>query len=103
MAVHRDILMKVPFDPLITRGEDIDFLINLRINRITFWLDRELYIKHLPPKSSQLDWKRLREDIKRFLYERKKVIDHGGIESISQEELMPYPGTFLVLSNENFF
>jgi len=95
MTVHRDILMKVPFDPLITRGEDIDFLINLRINRITFWLDRELYIKHLPPKSSQLDWKRLREDIKRFLYERKKVIDHGGIEGVSQEELMPYPGTFL--------
>jgi len=95
MTVHRDILMKVPFDPLITRGEDIDFLINLRINRITFWLDRELYIKHLPPKSSQLDWKRLRQDIKRFLYERKKVIDHGGMKSVSQEELMPYPGTFL--------
>ena len=95
MAVHRDILMKVPFDPLITRGEDIDFLINLRINRITFWLDRELYVKHLPPKSFQLDWKRLREDIKRFLYERKKVIDHGGMKGVSQEELMPYPGTFL--------
>ncbi len=95
MAVHRDILMKVPFDPLITRGEDIDFLINLRINRITFWLDREFYVKHLPPKSSQLDWKRLREDTKRFLYERKKVIDHGGIKGVSQEELMPYPGTFL--------
>jgi len=95
MTVHRDILMKVPFDPLITRGEDIDFLINLRINRITFWLDRELYIKHLPPKSSQLDWKRLREDIKRFLYERKKVIDHGGIEGVSQEKLMPYPGMLL--------
>jgi len=95
MTVHRDILMKVPFDPLITRGEDIDFLINLRINRTTFWLDRELYVKHLPPKSSQLDWKRLREDIKRFLYERKKVIDHGGMKGVSQEELMPYPGTFL--------
>jgi len=95
MTVHRDILMKVPFDPLITRGEDIDFLINLRINRITFWLDRELYVKHLPPKSSQLDWKRLREDTKRFLYERKKVIDHGGIEGVSQEKLMPYPGMLL--------
>ncbi|MBA7497162.1 hypothetical protein ES702_07773 [subsurface metagenome] len=95
MTVHRDILMKVPFDPLITRGEDIDFLINLRINRITFWLDRELYIKHLPPKVFRPAWKTLRQDIKRFLYERKKVIDHGGIEGVSQKELMPYPGMFL--------
>ena len=95
MVIHRDILMKVPFDPLITRGEDIDFLINLRINRITFWLDRELYIKHLPPKVILPAWKTLREDIKRFLYERKKVIDHGGMKGVSQEKLMPYPGTFL--------
>ena len=95
MVVHRGTLMKVPFDPLITRGEDIDFLINLRINGITLWLDRQLYIRHLPPKVFRPAWKSLREDIKRFLYERKKVIDHEGIEGVSQEELMPYPGTFL--------
>ncbi len=95
MTVHRDILMKIPFDPFITRGEDIDFLINLRINGITFWLDRELYVKHLPPKSFRPAWKTLREDTKRFLYERKKVIDHGGMKGVGQEELMPYPGTFL--------
>jgi len=95
MVMHRDILMQVPFDPLITRGEDIDFLINLRINEITFWLDRELYIRHLPPKAFRPAWKALREDIKRFLYERKKVMDHQGIEGVSQEGLMPYPGMFL--------
>ncbi len=95
MVIHRNISMKIPFDPLITRGEDIDFLINLRINRITFWLDRKLYIQHLPPKFSRPAWKSLREDIRRFLYERKKVMDHQGIEGISQKELMPYPGMFL--------
>jgi len=95
MVIHRDILMKVSFDPFITRGEDIDFLINLRINGITFWLDRELYIKHLPPRVLRPAWKTLRQDIKRFLYERKKVIDHGGMKGVSQKELMPYPGTFL--------
>jgi len=100
MVIHRDILMKVPFDPLITRGEDIDFLINVRINKMNFWLDRELYIKHLPPKFFRPAWKSLREDIKRFLYERKKVIDHGEVEGVSQEELMPYPGTFLGLDLE---
>jgi len=95
MVIHRDILMEVPFDPLITRGEDIDFLINLRINRVTFWLDRKLYVQHLPPKFSRPAWKSLREDIKRFLYERKKVMDHQAIEGVSQEELLPYPGMFL--------
>jgi len=95
MVLHHDTVMKVPFDPLITRGEDIDFLINLRINRITVWLDRELYIKHVPPKIFRPAWRSLREDIKRFLYERKKVIDHEEIEGVGREELMPYPGTFL--------
>ncbi|MBA7691364.1 hypothetical protein ES703_99907 [subsurface metagenome] len=95
MVLHHDTVMKVPFDPLITRGEDIDFLINLRINRITLWLDRELYIKHVPPKIFRPAWRSLREDIKRFLYERKKVIDHEEIEGVGWKELMPYPGTFL--------
>ena len=95
MVIHRDLLMKVPFDPFITRGEDIDFLINLRIKGVTFWLDRELYIGHLPPKVIRPAWKSLRQDIKRFLYERKKLLDHKDIEGVSQEKLMPYPGAFL--------
>jgi len=95
MVVHRDILREVPFDPLIRRGEDIDFLINCRIHRMNFWLDRELYVKHLPPNSSRPAWKSLREDMKRFLYERKKVTDHKRIKGVSYEELMPYPGMFL--------
>lgn len=92
MALSLDALKKVPFDPQITRGEDIDFLINLRINGITFWLDRELAIKHLPPGSHQSAWKKVREDAKRFLYERKKLIDH---RQVTPEDFMPYPGIFL--------
>ncbi len=101
MVIHRDALMKVPFDPLITRGEDIDFLINLKINGITFWLDRELYVKHLPPKFFRPLWKSLREDAKRFLYERKKIADHNKVKDISQKKLMPYPGMFLGSDLEN--
>ncbi len=95
MVIHRDTLMEIPFDPLITRGEDIDFLINLRINGLTFWLDRELSVRHLPPKASVPAWRSLREDMRRLLYERKKVMDHERIEGVSQDQLMPYPGTFL--------
>ncbi len=92
MAVSLDALKSVPFDPKITRGEDIDFLLNLRVNGIRFYLNRELAIKHLPPGSSQADWKKLREDAVRFLYDRKKVRDHG---ELSLQDLQPYPGRFL--------
>jgi hypothetical protein len=92
MTLSLEALKKVPFDPRITRGEDMDFLLNLRINGIKFYLDRELSIKHLPPSSSQPDWKKLREDALRFFYERKKLNDHN---ELSREELQPYPGLFL--------
>jgi len=95
MVIHKGLLMNIPFDPKITRGEDIDFLINVRINKINFWLDNELYIKHLPPAKKQPQWLSFREDIKRFLYERKKVMDHSDIEGVSIEDLMPYPGVFI--------
>jgi len=92
MTLSLDALKQVPFDPQITRGEDIDFLLNLRIHGITFYLDRELSIKHLPPASAQSAWKKFREDALRFLYERKKVTDHA---ELKLAELQPYPGEFL--------
>jgi hypothetical protein len=92
MTLSLEVISKVPFDPRITRGEDIDYLLNLRINGITFYLDRELAITHLPPPSSQEAWKKVREDAIRFLYERKKLRDH---KQLKLEELQPYPGFFL--------
>jgi len=73
MVVHRDLFVTVPFDPMVPRGEDIDFLINARMFGFTFFLDNELTIMHLPPSKSHHTWKQLREDIYRFIYEREKV------------------------------
>jgi len=92
MTLSLEAVKQVPFDPRITRGEDIDFLLNLRIHGITFYLDRELSIKHLPPPSAQSAWKKFREDALRFLYERKKVTDHA---ELKLADLQPYPGEFL--------
>jgi len=92
MVVALPVLKEVPFDPRITRGEDIDFLLNMRISGTTMYLDRELTIKHLPPPSSRPAWKKVREDAVRFLYERKKLKDHP---ELALETLMPYPGEFL--------
>jgi len=91
MTLELDVLKKVPFDPKITRGEDIDYLLNLAMNDIPFYLDNKLAVTHLPPPSHQPDWKKLREDAVRFMYERKKVRDSG----LPLELLQPYPGLFL--------
>jgi len=93
MILSKEILSKVPFDPKITRGEDIDFLINSKIQESVFYLDNKLSIVHLPPNSTQEPWKKLKEDALRFLYEKQKIQDH--ISEINLNELQPYPGRFL--------
>jgi len=99
MIVHREIFTRIPFDPNVTRGEDIDFLINMRMFGYTFSLDNTLAIKHLPPPHSSPTWKQHREDIYRFIFERAKLRDQdttvAGMVPVSAEELSPYPGAFL--------
>jgi hypothetical protein len=99
MVVHREIFSRIPFDPNVTRGEDIDFLINMRMFGHKFFLDNTLSIKHLPPPNSNPTWKQLREDISRFVFERAKLRGQDaaveGMVPVSAEDLLPYPGAFL--------
>jgi hypothetical protein len=98
MVVHRDVFTRIPFDPKVTRGEDIDFLINMRMFGYKFFLDNTLSIKHLPPPKPHPIWKQLREDIYRFARERAKLRDQEPVENmvrVHAEELDPYPGAFL--------
>ncbi len=98
MIVHRNLFSAVPFDPNITRGEDIDFLINARMFGFTFFLDNQLSIRHLPPPKAQPAWMQLRQDIYRFIYERAKIesqIEVAGMTRVYPEDLDPYPGGFL--------
>ena len=73
MVIHHDLYMKVPFDPSITRGEDIDYLINARFLGYEFFLDNKLWIRHLPPPKTSPLWQRFREDLDRFIYTREKL------------------------------
>lgn len=98
MLIHRDVTRRIPFDPRVTRGEDIDFLINARMFGYRFFLDNLLAIKHLPPPKAHLAWRQHREDIARFLYERAKLAHQKpveGMRTVSADELDPYPGRFL--------
>jgi len=98
MVIHRDLFTVVPFDPKVTRGEDIDFLINARMFGFHFFLDNQLSIKHLPPSKKYPTWTQLREDIHRFIYERAKIehqTEIAGMTRVYPEDFDPYPGCFL--------
>jgi len=98
MILHRDLFQSVPFDPQITRGEDIDYLINSRMYGFSFFLDNTLSIKHLPVPKKHPQWKRIREDIYRFVYERAKIATQyktGNMVMVHPEDFDPYPGEFL--------
>lgn len=98
MVIHAEVFKHIPFDPNVTRGEDIDFLINMKMFGHKFFLDNTLSIKHLAPTKSHPIWKQLREDICRFIRERAKLRNQEPVENmvyVSAEELDPYPGAFL--------
>ena len=98
MILHRELFECVPFDPLVTRGEDVDYLINSKMFGFSFFLDNTLSVRHLPQPKSHPQWKRLREDIYRFVYQRAKMQSQhktGNLVHVSPEDFDPYPGEFL--------
>lgn len=98
MVVHRSLFEKVPFDPRVPRGEDMDYLINARIFGFDFFSDNELVVRHLPPPKCAPLWQRLRQDIVRFARERAKLATQRpgeGLHRIDVDSLEPYPGYYL--------
>lgn len=98
LMIHRDLFTRIPFDPSIPRGEDIDFLINARLFGFKTYLDNQLSIKHIAPPKTSPTWESLREDIFRFVYEKRKLEGqkgYPGLHPLQAADLDPYPGEFL--------
>ncbi|MBW1675794.1 MAG: hypothetical protein JRJ79_04155 [Deltaproteobacteria bacterium] len=98
LVLTRPLFTTIPFDVRIPRGEDMDYVINARMFRFSIFFDNQLYIVHNPPPPVHPLWKRLRQDIYRFIHERAKLRQQTLMEDIdyvSVEGLMPYPGSFL--------
>ncbi len=98
MVICKEIFAKIPFDPGITRGEDIDYLMNARMFGYDFYLDNQLSIKHDPPPKPHPEWRKLREDTSRFVFSRRKLQlqkPTTGMMKITPEMFDPYPGNFL--------
>ncbi len=96
MVFSPELYNNIPFDPLVTRGEDIDYLINSRLYGYNWMMDKELRIDHFPPPCRSKA--KLQEDVIRFVYEREKLrlaAGHPGLKAVTAEELAPYPGNFL--------
>jgi hypothetical protein len=101
MEFSPEMARSVGFDPGITRGEDIDYLINARMEGKSFFLRKDLRILHCPPKGGSYQdssSSKLEQDVIRFLYEQKKLEvsrDHPALHPVTAADLMPYPGKFL--------
>jgi len=90
---------RLPFDARIPRGEDVDYVMNARMWGIPFYFDQDLRLLHLPPETSHPTWLFLRQDLLRFAYARRKLREQEprpGLVRVTAEELMPYPGNFLL-------
>jgi hypothetical protein len=95
MCVHRDVFRRIPFDPNVRRGEDIDYLTNCKFFGVDFMLDNQLSIMHLPPSGHPPAWQHFQENVFRFIYTREKLRRQEpveGLRMVSVEELDPYPG-----------
>ncbi|MGI6754533.1 MAG: glycosyltransferase family 2 protein [Atopobiaceae bacterium] len=97
LAIHADAFCRVAFDPYITRGEDLDYLFNLRMNGLDMWFDNQWMVKHLPPPSKSVA-SRFMQDVYRWTYEYEKldVANHRiGLHKVTPASLMPYPGPWI--------
>lgn len=97
MAIHAAAFSRVPFDPWITRGEDLDYLLNLRMSGLEMWFDRQWYVRHLPPATPDAP-NRFLQDVYRWVYERAKLdfcARRPSLRRVTADSLMPYPGRWL--------
>lgn len=97
LAIHKEAFRRLAFDPWIARGEDLDYMLNLRMYGSDIWFDNQWVLRHLPPESAS-EGLRFRQDIFRWLYEYRKLeysralID---LQQVKPASLEPYPGPFL--------
>ncbi|MCI8468146.1 MAG: glycosyltransferase [Eggerthellaceae bacterium] len=97
LAVHKEAFRRLAFDPWITRGEDLDYMLDLRMYGSDIWFDNHWVLRHLPPEPSS-EGDRFRQDIFRWIYEYRKLeysralID---LQQVKPKSLEPYPGPFL--------
>ena len=72
LALHKEAFKRLSFDPWIARGEDLDYMLDLRMYGSDIWFDNQWSLRHLPPETES-EGTRFRQDIFRWLYEYRKM------------------------------
>ncbi len=96
-AIGAEAFCSVAFDPIITRGEDLDYLFNLRMHGFDVWFDNKWYVKHLPPEVPSHAARYL-QNVYRWNYEVKKLEAAREIftlRHVTPESLKPYPSSWI--------
>ncbi len=97
MALHKDMYSFVSFDPWVTRGEDMDYVINVRMHGGDIFIDDQWCILHLPPEPVS-EALRFQQDVYRFVYEHRKIEfakSQVDLRQVTPKSLAPYPGGFI--------
>lgn len=96
IAVTQEFYCKIPLDPAMRRGEDSDWLFNALMLGERFVMDTEMPVHHRPPERPHPVWRSMREDIARFLYQRKKFREaRQQIDDFPDLSFFePFPGDF---------
>ena len=97
-ALHAEAFTRVPFDPYITRGEDLDYVLDCRANGLDVWFDNEWFVRLRPPEEMAPAPSTFMQDVHRWLYEYRKLDAMNArrdLRTITPESLMPYPAPWL--------
>ncbi len=97
LALHAGLFARVAFDPWVTRGEDIDYVINTRLWGAQLYVDDQWTVLHLPVDTISQAL-RFRQDVFGFIYEHRKLEfakSQVDLVQVTAESLAPYPGDFI--------
>ena len=97
-ALHAQAFSRVPFDPYITRGEDLDYVLDARACGLDVWFDNEWSVRLRPPEKTAGVPSQFMQDVHRWLYEYRKLGAMNArrdLHTITPESLMPYPAPWL--------
>lgn len=97
-AIHAEAFTRVPFDPYITRGDDLDYVLDLRAHGLDVWFDNQWCVRMAPPDQPARASSVFLQDVYRWFYERKKLEALNArrdLHTITPESLMPYPAPWL--------
>ena len=96
-AVGAEAFCSVAFDPQITRGEDLDYLFNLRMYGFDVWFDNKWCVRHLPPEVPS-HAARFLQNLYRWNYEVAKLAQARELitlHHVTPASLRPYPAPWI--------